>query len=99
MTTKENSSTAFLSNIHLKLLILSGIVVPCLTASGAYWSIKLQVVESNNEMSNRVAKVESESTKNFVGKQSFDELSHEVKDMHDDVLEIKTLIKLQQRSR
>jgi len=88
----SQNETAYLKTIHLKFLILFGIITPTVTATGAYWSLKAQVSETDRKVSERVLKVENEADKTFVDKQQFQNLASEVRAMHDDVLEIKTLL-------
>lgn len=89
--------TKVLQKWHVMIAVLLGIASPCITATGAYWGLKLQIEEKDRAVSDRINKVELSNQKNFADKGSLDDLSTEVKHMHDDVLEIKTLLKSQRR--
>lgn len=97
MMEKEDREQLVLKGIHLKILVLAGIVTPCLTASGAYWGLKLQIEQKDFQISERVSRVELENTKNFADKQSLQSLTQEVKQIHDDVTEIKAILKSRHR--
>ena len=79
--------------IHIKLLVLMGIVTPTIAASGAYWKTQITIEQKNNAVDARVSELELRFDKTHVDKQTFQDLSSEVRRMHDDVLEIKTMLK------
>lgn len=89
---KSDNESGFFASIHMKLGVLFGIVMPTLTASGAYWGVKLQIEEKNRQVSDRVSKIELDNEKNFADKDSLQGLTREVQSIHDDVIQIKALL-------
>jgi hypothetical protein len=93
----ESPEVKVLQKWHITLAVIVGIAAPCITATGAYWGLKLQIEEKHRAVSDRISKVELDTEKDFANKTTLDDLSTEVKHMHDDVLEIKTFLKSQRR--
>ena len=92
-----NPVVSFLKSTHLIILVLIGIVTPVLTVSAAYWGLKLQVSDQDRAISDRVSRIETETAKVYVDKDTFQKLADEVKSTHDDVIEIKTILKSRPR--
>lgn len=81
-----------LKAIHLKFVILSSILAPCVTATGAYWGVKMQIEAKDRTVNERISQLELSNQEKFTNKDSFDKLYGEVRQLHDDVLIIKNLM-------
>lgn len=79
------------------MLVAGGIITPCVTATGAYYGLKMKMEEKDRVVSERVTKVEIDAAEKFVKKDDFKDLNTEVKSMHDDVTEIKAILKHDRR--
>lgn len=90
---------AALKNIHLKLLILACITTPCVTATGAYWGLKIQIEEKDRQISDRISRVELSDQKTFADKESLKTLNTKVDQISQDVTEIKTILRHNSRAR
>lgn len=86
----SSPDVSFLKKVHLIILVLTGIVVPCVGASGAYWGLKSLITDKINEATTSAAKT-------YVPRDEFKDLTREVRDTHDDVLRIKTLLETRHR--
>lgn len=89
----KNMESAILKNWHIKILVLTGIVAPVMTATGAYFGIKVKMAEDKQEISERVSKIELESTRSFADKTSLQNLDVRMQKMENDITEIKTILK------
>lgn len=87
--TKEND---FLKNWHLKLAIIGALVMPAITATGAFYDLKAKMQEKDAAVSAKISALELSSTKEFADKNTLKEVQEDVKRMRDDVTEIKTLL-------
>jgi hypothetical protein len=91
MLKKSNEST-FLRNWHLKLLILGGIVMPTVTATGAYYDLKAKLVATQTQNQESITKLELKSVESFAGKEDIKAIRDEVSAMHDDVTSLKVYV-------
>ena len=86
------SQNEVLKNWHLKILVLSGLIVPTITATGAYYSIQNKLSENASKNENRITQLELQSNQQFADKNTLKEMQDEQRQMHDDILEIKTIL-------
>jgi hypothetical protein len=90
---KDSNETTILKKWHLKLAILSGIVIPTATATGSYWKLRLNQTTETAQVNERISKVELQAEKSFVDKESFQNLDQRSRRMENDITEIKTILK------
>lgn len=88
--TKEND---LLKNWKLKLGLLAAIVIPTITATGAFYDVKAKIQEKDAAVAAKIADLELKSMKEFVDKDTVKEIQEDLKTLRTDVTEIKTLIK------
>lgn len=86
------SQNELLKNWHLKLAILFGIITPTFTAAGAYYSLQGRISQVQSDTSEKIANIQLDSTKDYVSKEDFKAMSSDMRQMRDDVIEIKTLL-------
>jgi hypothetical protein len=96
------TETKFLENWKAKLAVLSAIVLPTITATGAFYDLKASITEKETVVNQRISALELETTKTFADKESIKDLRTEMKEMradfNKDLNEIKTLIIRSNRS-
>ncbi len=87
----------FLKNWHLKLAIIAAIIVPTVTATSALYSFRSKIEEKIQEdravVSAKISALELQSQKDFVEKSSIKDMQRNMEAMHDDIVEIKTILK------
>lgn len=93
MANNRFSEIPFLTSWHLKLAILAGILTPAVTATGAYYGVKITMVKDKAELSQRVDRLELDSTKTYADKASLQSLDSRMQKMENDITEIKTILK------
>lgn len=93
----KDTEATWLKDIKLKVAVLMAVITPCVTATGAYWGLKLQIEERDRLTSDRISNFEATAYQTFVDKTAFDKMNDEVKAMHDDVIEVKTILKRRDR--
>lgn len=81
-----------LKNWKLKLGLLAAIVVPSVTATGAFYDLKAKIVEKETAVHLRMNEIELTNQRNFADKDTIKEIRSDIKDMRSDISEIKTLI-------
>lgn len=87
------SEHIFLKNLHLKIIILTGILAPCLTASGAYFGLKAKIEEKDRLISDRVSTLELTDNKTYIDKDSFNHLSNKVDVLSNQSTEILVILR------
>ncbi len=83
---RDSGEQKFIDNWRTKLALLAAIIVPTISATGAYYKLDSKIDE-------RTSVLELTSTKNFAEKQDLKEIQNDIKDMHSDIVEIKTILK------
>lgn len=82
-TTK--SENELLRNWRVKVALLVALISPTVAATGAYYDLK-------GDVNNRISAVELRSEQTFADKQAIKDIQTELRQTHDDVIEIKTLL-------
>lgn len=82
-----------LSSWKMKLAILAAIVTPSVTVTGAYFKVQAQVQDAKASTDNRLNAVELSAQKSFAEKSDMKEMQRKIDEMHDDVVEIKSMLK------
>lgn len=85
--------TQFLYDWKLKLAILTAIVVPSVTATGAFYKMETRLNEKNFQTENRISKLEVDTVRNFADKPTMVKLQDDVAKLREDTSEIKALLK------
>lgn len=91
MTTKAELN--LLASWKIKLAVLAAIITPSVTVTGAYYKVQSQVIEAKTQLDQRVNAVELSTQKSFAEKTDLKEMQRKLDDLHDDVTEIKTILK------
>lgn len=86
------SQNELLKNWHLKLLLLSGLILPTITATGAYYDLKGKLTQASEKNDARISEIELQARLQFVDKTTLKDMQDEQRAMHDDILQIKTLL-------
>ncbi len=73
--------------------ILMAIVTPSVTATSAYWKLKNEAIVEHAQVDARISSVELTAQKSFAEKQDLKEMQNTINDMHDDISEIKVLLR------
>lgn len=81
-----------LKSWKLKLALLAAIVVPTITATGTYYDLKAKIVEKETAVNSRISEIELNNTKNFADKDTIKDMRNDIKEIRDNVSELKTLI-------
>lgn len=84
---------ALLSSWKLKLALLMAIVTPTVGMTGAYWKIKGDVLEARASADARLSAVELNTQKSFAEKSDLKDMQREISAMHDDIIDIKSILK------
>ncbi len=72
--------------------MLATIVVPTVTATGAFYDLKAKITEKENAVNSRISDIELNNEKNFADKDTIKDIRNDIKDMRSEVSEIKMLI-------
>lgn len=91
MMSKEE--TQLLRSWKLKLAVLAAIVMPSVTATGAYYKLQIQLTEKNQQTENRMNRLEITSIENFADKPTMEDMRKNVEQMRNDITEIKTILR------
>ena len=91
MVSREELS--LLRSWKLKLALLAAVVMPSVTATGAYYKLQIQLTEKNQQTENRVSDLELRTHENFADKPTMDQLRTNVEQMRNDITEIKTILR------
>lgn len=83
----------FITAWQAKLALLAAIVIPTVTATGAFHSIETKMSERDAAVNQRISEVELRVEKNFADKTTMKELQDDVKALRNDMVEIKTLLR------
>lgn len=86
------TSTSLLRNWKFKIAILTAIVTPTITATGAYYDLKSRVEQNDTNNSARLVKLELQSNNQYADKATLNAVQAELRDTHDDVIAIKTFL-------
>lgn len=82
-----------LENWKLKIGILTGILVPAITATGAIYGIKEDAHQAEASLNRRISEVELKTEINKADKSLLEQVQRDVSRMREDVVEIKTLLR------
>ena len=82
MIKKEND---LLSNWKAKLAILTAIVFPTVTATGAFYGLKANMADTEYSLTQKINNVQLEVEKNFADKRSLDEIKSDIKEIQRDI--------------
>lgn len=93
MDSRSRQEQSFLSNWKTKLALLSAIVIPTATATGSFYKLQLNLAEKQSVTDKRISDVELSAERNFADKHTMDKMRDDVSKIHEDVSEIKTLLK------
>lgn len=93
----QSKEFMLLKSWHLKLLIIGAMLTPAITATGAYYGVRIKMVEDQKEVSDRVNKLELDTAKTFAEKSSLQNLDGRMQRMENDITEIKTILKTRLR--
>lgn len=93
MSSGQETKLSILKSWQVKLAILSSIIIPTATATGAFFGLKVSRVEDKAELIQRVDKLELQSAKTFADKASLEVLDTRTRKMENDITEIKTILK------
>lgn len=85
-------STSLLRNWRVKIALLMAIIMPTITATGAYYDLKNRVDQVDSRGSERVTKLELQLNQQFVDKATLQDVQAELRSTHDDVIQIKTFL-------
>lgn len=88
----NKKETDLLKNWKLKLAILAAIVVPTITATGAFYDLKAKIVEKEVAVNDRINSLELQNQKNFVDKDTVKEIRSDIKEMRSEITEIKNIL-------
>lgn len=94
---EKSSEQNLLKNWHLRLVVLAAVVMPTITATGAYYGVRERVAADKAEVSERVNKLELSVERNFADKSSMQQLDQRTRRMETDITEIKTILKTKLR--
>lgn len=68
------------------------IVLPTVTATGAFYDLKAKIVEKEVAVNERISDIELNTQRNFADKDTIRDMRNDIKDMRNEMSEIKTLI-------
>jgi hypothetical protein len=88
----SNRETDLLKGWHLKIAIIAGLILPAVTATGAFYDLKAQIAARDTESHDRIAALELSNQKEFADKETIKDMQTDIKQMHSDIVEIKTLL-------
>lgn len=77
----------------LRISFLTALIVPTITATGAYYKLDGKIDSREAAVIQRVQTLELDSTRHFADKDELKEMHQEIKQLRSDVTEIKTLLK------
>lgn len=81
-----------LKNWHLKFAIVSVLIFPTVTAVGAYYDLRNKITQNSGSTELRMSQLELQSNQQFADKTTLKEMQDEQRQMHDDILQIKTIL-------
>lgn len=84
MEHKQESS--LLKNWQIKIALLASIVMPTITATGAYYNL-------SSEMTGKVSSLELKITQSFADKASLQRIDERTQKIQNDITEITTILK------
>lgn len=82
-----------LSAWQTKFALLAAIVVPTITATGAFFKIDTKMAERETQINQRISDVELRVEQNFADKPTMREMQQDIKALRSDMVEIKVLLK------
>lgn len=87
------AESAILKNWKAKLALLSAIVVPTVSATGAFFGLKTEMVEKEAAINSRISSVELRTEQNFADKPSMNKMQDNLQHLRDDVSDMKNDLK------
>jgi hypothetical protein len=87
-----NGEKKLLERWTLWVGLLSAIVVPTVTATGAYFKLDSKIQEREAIVTERISSLELQTTKSFAEKNDLKEIREDIKQLRNDVTEIKTML-------
>lgn len=68
------------------------LLVPTITATGAFYDLKARIVEREIAVNQKINEIELSNQKTFADKEALKEMRTDIKEMRNEMAEIKTLI-------
>ncbi len=88
-----NGEQNLLESWSIKLALLTAITLPTITATGAYFKLDSKIQEKEALVTQRVTTLELDSSRSFADKADLKEMQLDIKQMREDIVEIKTMLK------
>ncbi len=88
---------SILKNWHIKLAVLSALVSPAVSATGAYFSIQNRITSETAHVSEKVNNLELRITESYADKNSLRAIDDRTRKMENDIVEIKTMLRTRLR--
>lgn len=79
----------FLNVWKLRIALLSAIIIPTVTATGAFYDLKAKIQEKDT----KIVDLELKITKNFADKPTMQKVQDDLQEVKSGIVEIKTLLK------
>lgn len=89
----QRNAISILSDWKMTIGLLAAIVTPSITAASLYYGLKENIVNAKAELNDRVGNLELKSQQNFADKESLKDIQKDVKEIRNDITEIKILLK------
>ena len=87
-----NNEYTFLKSWKVKLGLLTAIIIPTITATGAFYDLKASILEKEQAVNARISAVELQTEKNFADKTALQDMRNDIKEIRGEVSEIKTIL-------
>jgi hypothetical protein len=78
---------------RLRFALATLLIVPTATAVGAYYQLDARSEARHSEVVQRVQELELQSSKSFAEKNDLKEIQQDIKQMHEDIVEIKSILR------
>jgi len=88
----KSSENEILSGWKLKLGLITMLLVPTITATGAFYDLKSKITEREIAVNQKISDLELSTQKTFADKEALKEMRSDIKEMRSEMAEIKTLI-------
>jgi uncharacterized protein YfiM (DUF2279 family) len=92
MSHETKKEIAVLESWKLKLAVLSAIIFPTITATGAFYGLKSEMKDQQAAINEKVAALELKTQKEFIDKETGKELRDEVRALRSSMDEIKNIL-------
>lgn len=89
----EQKESSLLKNWQIKIALLTSIVMPTITATGAYYNLSDKMTASKTEYSEKVSSLELKITQSFADKASLQRIDERTQKIQNDITELATIVK------